>query len=103
MAQSSFPFLLSSSSSCRRLVTLITIILLNPLPIIYAAPTEKATNDVTAIQRQKRQTVFNDDDGINLADSSEYPLVSEQDIVFEGLLGCKYDYDVCNKNEACYD
>ncbi|CAF3787903.1 unnamed protein product [Rotaria socialis] len=103
MAQSSFPFLLSSSASCRRLVSLIAIILLNPLPIIYAAPTKKATNDVTAVQRLKRQTFSNDDVDVNLAESSEYPFVSEQDIVFEGLLGCKYDYDICNKNEACYD
>ncbi|CAF0756416.1 unnamed protein product [Rotaria sordida] len=103
MTQSSFPFLLSSSSSYHRLITLITILLLNPLPIIYGAPTKKATNDVTAIQRQKRQSISNDEDGINLNDSNEYLISPEPDINFDGLLGCKYDTNLCNQNEACYD
>ncbi|CAF2578887.1 unnamed protein product [Rotaria sp. Silwood2] len=103
MTQSSFPFLFSSSSSCHRLVTLITILLLNPLPIIYGAPTKKATNDVTAIQRQKRQTISNDEDGINLIDSNKYLMSPEPDINFEGILGCKYDLNLCNQNEDCYD
>jgi hypothetical protein len=96
---SSFPFLLSSSSSCHRLVTLITILLLNPLPIIHGAPTKKSDNDLTAVQRHKRQ-IYVDDDGI---DSNEYFAVPEPEIVFEGLLGCKYDENVCNQKEACFD
>jgi protein tyrosine phosphatase len=99
MTQSSFPFLFSSSSSCHRLVTLITILLLNPLPIIHGAPTKKSDNDLTAVQRHKRQ-IYSDDDGI---DFNEYPTVPESEIIFEGLLGCKYDENVCNQNEACFD
>ena len=83
MTQSSFPFLFSSSSSCHRLVTLITILLLNPLPIIHGAPTKKSDNDLTAVQRHKRQ-IYSDDDGI---DSNEYLTVPDSEIVFEGLLG----------------
>jgi len=101
MTQSSFPLLFSSSSSCHRLVTLITILLLNPLPIIYGAPTPKANNDLTAVQRHKRE-VFSDD-GINLIDTNEYFNTPETEIVFEGLLGCKYDDNVCNENEVCFD
>ncbi|CAF1039393.1 unnamed protein product [Rotaria sp. Silwood1] len=103
MTQSSFPLLFSSSSSCHRLITLITILLLNPLPIIYGAPTKKVTNDVTAIQRQKRQSISNDEDGLNLIDSNPYLISPDTDISFEGLLGCKYDLNLCNQNEACYD
>jgi protein tyrosine phosphatase len=99
MTQSSFPFLFSSSSYCHRLVTLIIILLINPLPIIYGAPTKKSDNDLTAVQRHKRQ-IYSDDDGI---DSNEYLTVPEPEIVFEGLLGCKYDENVCNPNEACFD
>lgn len=89
MAHSSFPFLFSSSSSCHRLVTLIAFLLLNPLPIIQGAPTKKATNDVTSVQRQKRQIFSADDDGLNLIDSNEVNNVLEQEIVFEGLIGLK--------------
>ena len=96
MTQSSFPFLLSSSSSCHRLVTLITILLLNPLPIIYGAPTKKSdTNDLTAVQRHKRQIYVDDDDGI---DSNEYFAVPEPEIVFEGLLGLKKKNTKTEKN-----
>jgi len=91
MTQSFFPFLFSSTSSCHRLVTLITILLLNPLPIIYGAPTKKADNDLTAIQRHKRQILSNnDDDGVNFIDANEYLTVPESEIVFEGLLGLKF-------------
>jgi protein tyrosine phosphatase len=103
MTQSSFPLLFSSTSSCHRLVTLITILLLNPLPIIYGAPTKKTDNDLTAIQRHKRQVLSNEDDGINFIDANEYLSPPESEIVFEGLLGCKYDVNVCNQNEACFD
>ncbi len=89
MTQSSFPFLFSSTSSYHRLVTLITILLLNPLPIIYGAPTKKTDNDVAAVQRHKRQIISNDDDGINFIDSNDYLTVPEQEIIFEGLLGLK--------------
>jgi hypothetical protein len=75
------------------LVTLITILLLNPLPIIYGAPTKKADNDLTAIQRHKRQILSNnDDDGVNFIDANEYLTVPESEIVFEGLLGLKFFY-----------
>ncbi|UJR28437.1 hypothetical protein I4U23_009677 [Adineta vaga] len=106
MTQSSFPFLFSSSFSCHRLVTLITILLLNPLPIIYGAPTKKSDNDLTTnVQRHKRQIFSSDgdDDGFNSFETNEYPLVAESEIIFEGLIGCKYDSSVCNKNEACFD
>jgi len=105
MTQSSFPFLLSSSSSCHRLVTLITILLLNPLPIIYGAPTPKTNNDLTVQQRHKRQIISNydDDDGTNIINSNEYFISPEPKIIFEGLLGCRYDSNVCNENEACFD
>jgi protein tyrosine phosphatase len=103
MTQSSFPFLFSSSSSYHRLVTLITILLLNPLPIIYGAPLQKSDNDLTAIQRYKRQIISDDDDSVNFLDSNEYLTIPEPELVFEGLLGCKYDANVCNENEACFD
>jgi hypothetical protein len=99
MTQSSFPFLFSSSFSCHRLVTLITILLINPLPIIYGAPIKKSDNDLTSIQRHKRQIYVNDDS----SDSSEYLPVSDPEIIFEGLIGCKYDEDICNQEEACFD
>jgi hypothetical protein len=90
MTQSSFPFLFSSTSSCHRLVTLITILLLNPLPIIYGAPTKKTDNDLTATQRHKRQILSNNDEnGINFIDANEYLTDPEPEIVFEGLLGLK--------------
>ncbi|CAF0888201.1 unnamed protein product [Adineta steineri] len=105
MTQSSFPFLFSSTSSYHRLVTLITILLLNPLPIIYGAPTKKSGNDLTSnVQRHKRQIISNnDDEGIDNLISNEYLTLSEPEIVFDGLLGCKYDSNVCNQNEDCFD
>jgi protein tyrosine phosphatase len=104
MTQSTFPFLLSSSLSCHRLVTLITILLLNPLPIIYGAPTKKTDNDLTAVQRHKREIIsIDDDDSINNFDSNEYLNEPEPELIFEGLIGCKYDSNVCNQNEACFD
>lgn len=90
MTQSSFPFLFSSTLSCHRLVTLITILLLNPLPIIYGAPTQKTDNDLTAVQRHKRQIISDEDDNdINYINSNEYLTVPEPELVFEGLLGSK--------------
>lgn len=104
MTQSSFPLLLSSSSSKYRLVTLISILLLNPLAIINGAPTRQAKHDLT-LQRHKRQIFSNvhDDAILNIPDSNEYVLSSEPQIVFEGLLGCRYDSSVCNPTEACFD
>ena len=88
MTQTSFPFLLSSTSSYHRLVTLITLLLLNPLPIIYGAPTKKLSNDLTAIQRHKRQVLSNNNnDGINFIDTNEYLSEPKTEIVFEGLIG----------------
>lgn len=103
MTQSSFPFLFSSSSSCHRLVTLIAFLLLNPLPIIHGAPTKKASSDVTALQRHKRQAFISDNDGADLNDSSEYYVEPETELTFKGLLGCKYDLNVCSATEECYD
>lgn len=104
MTQSSFPLLLSSSSSKYRLVTLISILLLNPLAIINGAPTRHSKHDLT-LQRHKRQIFSNDRDDtiLNIPDSNEYVLSSEPTIVFEGLLGCRYDPSVCNPAEACFD
>jgi len=99
MTQSSFSFLFSSSSSTHRLVTLITILLLNPLPIIFGAPTQKSDKDLTAVQRHKRQ-IYVDDDALEF---NEHPPRSEPEVVFEGLIGCKYDQSVCNEIEACFD
>jgi len=74
------------------------------LPIIYGAPIQKTDDDITSIQRHKRQVISDDDDdSINYIDSNEYPTVPEPEIVFQGLLGCKYDLNVCNQNEACFD
>jgi len=90
MTQSTFPFLFSSSLSCHRLVTLITILLLNPLPIIYGAPTKKTDNDLTAVQRHKREIIsIDDDDSINNFDSNEYLNEPETELIFEGLIGLK--------------
>ena len=96
MIQSSFPFLFSSSSSTHRLVTLIAILLLNPLPIINGAPTKILDKDLTAVQRHKRQ-IYTDDDALEF---NEY---LQPEVVFKGLIGCKYDQNVCNENEACFD
>jgi len=104
MTQSSFPLLLSSSSSKYRLVTLISLLLLNPLAIINGAPTRQAKNDLT-LQRHKRQIFSNNQDDaiLNIPQLNEYVLSSEPKIVFEGLLGCRYDPSVCNPTEACFD
>jgi len=84
MAHSSFSFFFSSSLFYHRLVIIISILLLNPLPIIQGAPTEKFD---THHKRQINDNVF----------------APEQEVTFEGLLGCKYDSDICNQNEACFD
>lgn len=100
MIQSSFPFLFSSSSSYRRLVTLITILLLNPLPIIHGAPTPKNSNhDLTAVQRHKRQ-VLSDDDGINSFPVDEYLSEPTSEVVFEGLLGMKKIHSLGIKQDS---
>ena len=84
MTQSSFPFLFSSSFSSHRLVTLITILLLNPLPFIYAAPTKTSSDDsITAVQRHKRDTYVDDDTDV----FEQYSLAPDTELVFEGLIG----------------
>lgn len=84
MIQSSFPFFLSSSFSSHRLVILFTILLLNPLPIIFGAPTKTSSDDsTTAVQRHKRD--IDVDDGTN--DFDEYLIVPDTEFVFEGLIG----------------
>ena len=102
MNQSSFPFLFSSSSSCHRLVTLISILLLNPLPIIYGAPTPKTNDDLT-VQRHKRQIIYNSDDNgddttdLIINNSNEYLVAPEPDFVFEGLIGLIHSFDATHE------
>lgn len=73
------------------------------MPIIYGAPTPKNSNhDLTAVQRHKRQ-ILPTDDGIDFFETNDYSSEPETEVVFEGLLGCKYDINVCNQNEACFD
>lgn len=94
MTQSSFPFLFSSSFSSHRLVTLITILLLNPLPFIYAAPTQiSSENSPTAVQRHKRDLYVDDDTD----DFDQYLLVPDTELVFEGLIGL---YSIKEKNNV---
>lgn len=82
MVQTSFSFFFSSSLFYHRLVTIISILLLNPLPFIYAAPTEK-TNINSKIPRQKREVYFHNDDLLINKD-----IFSPKDeIIFQGLLG----------------
>ena len=84
MIQSSFPLFLSSSFSSHRLVTLFTILLLNPLPIIYGAPTKISSDDsTTAVQRHKRDIYVDDD----VDDFDQYLFVPDTKIIFEGLIG----------------
>lgn len=73
------------------------------MPIIYGAPTPKNSNhDLTAVQRHKRQ-ILPSDAGIDLFETNDYASQPETEVIFEGLLGCKYDINVCNQNEACFD
>jgi protein tyrosine phosphatase/5-hydroxyisourate hydrolase-like protein (transthyretin family) len=110
MAPSSF-FIksFSSSSSCRRLVAFLSLLLLNPLPIIYGAPARTAEKSQTVQQRHKRELLpINDNYATNIANDyidngDEYILLPEPEVVYAGLLGCKYDLNVCNANEACFD
>lgn len=99
MNQSSFPFLFSSSSSCHRLVTLISILLLNPLPLLLGAPTPNIHDD-RSVQRHKRQIIYNsdDDDGndataLSVNNPNEYLVAPEPDFVFEGLIGVISSFD----------
>ena len=80
------------------MVTLISILLLNPLPIIYGAPTEK-TNNHLKLPRQKRQINYNNNDFM----INRNVFISEEKIRFEGLIGCKYVSNLCNSNEVCFD
>jgi protein tyrosine phosphatase len=98
MVHKSFSFFFSSSSSDHRLVTIICILLLNPLPFIYAAPTE-TININSKLLRQKREIYFDNDDLM----INKNVFAPKEEIIFEGLLGCKYDFNVCNRNEACFD
>jgi hypothetical protein len=70
------------SSSYPRFVTIISILLLNPSPFIYGTPTEKI-NKHFKLPRQNRHINFNSDDIL----INKNPFVSEQEILFEGLLG----------------
>ncbi|CAF3988363.1 unnamed protein product [Rotaria sp. Silwood2] len=88
----------SSSASYRRFITLICILLLNPLPFINGAPTEKG-NTYLKLLRQKRQINFNN----NVMSMNKNFFLPKQEIIFQGLLGCKFDSNVCNQDEACFD
>ncbi|CAF0927504.1 unnamed protein product [Adineta steineri] len=98
MVSSSFSFFFSSSSTYHRLITIICILLLNPLPFIYGVPTEKIDNNAK-LRRQKRHVNFNNDDIL----FNKENFMPKQEIIFEGLLGCKYDSNVCNQYETCLD
>jgi hypothetical protein len=65
-----------SSSSDHRLVTIISLLLLNPLPFISGAPIKKIDHNFE-VSRHKRQ--------INL--NNENIFLPKEEIIFEGLLG----------------
>jgi len=68
--------------SYHRLITILSILLLNPLPFIYGAPIKKIDNNLK-LQRQKRQIDFNNDDIM----INKNVFIPEEEIIFEGLLG----------------
>lgn len=102
MTQSSFPLLFSSSSSPHRLVTLISILLLNPLPIIQGAPTRETNNDELTVHRHKRQLISTnlDDGSLNIANLNENLVAPEPEIVFEGLLGMNMSTRTARKRKT---
>ncbi|CAF3848923.1 unnamed protein product [Rotaria magnacalcarata] len=87
-----------SSTSLHWLIAIVSIVLLNPLPLIDCAPTEKR-NANTRLLRKKQQTNFNNGD----MTFKENAFSHKDEINFEGLLGCKYDPSVCKRNEICFD
>jgi hypothetical protein len=89
MVHSSFSFFFSSSSSYYRLVTIISILLLNPLPFIYGAPTEKTDNNLK-LPRHKRQNNFNNDDIM----INKNVFAPKEEIIFEGLLGLTFFFNI---------
>ncbi|CAF3310877.1 unnamed protein product [Rotaria socialis] len=98
MSYSSCSACTCSSTSHHRLIAIISILLLNPLPLVDCVPTEKR-NANTRLLRQKRQTDFNNGD----MTFKENTFSQTDEINFEGLLGCKYDPSVCKRNEICFD
>jgi len=68
--------------SYHRLITILSILLLNPFPFIYGVPTKKIDNNLK-LQRQKRQIDFNNDDIM----INKNVFIPEEEIIFEGLLG----------------
>lgn len=82
MVHTSFSFFFSSSSSYHRLVTIISILLLNPLPFIYTAPTEK-TNIHSKVPRPKREIYFHNDDLMINRDV----FAPKEEVIFQGLIG----------------
>lgn len=77
--------MIHSSPSYHRLLTILSLLLINPLPFIYGLPTEKIDNSLK-LTRQKRQIDYTNDDIIN----NKNVLLSQEEIVFEGLLGLIY-------------
>jgi len=77
--------MIHSSPSYHRLVTIISLLLINPLPFIYGLPTEKIDNNLK-LTRQKRQIDYNNDDIM----INKNVLQPQEEIVFEGLLGLIY-------------
>ncbi|CAF3413861.1 unnamed protein product [Rotaria sp. Silwood1] len=98
MVYSSFSLFCFSSTSYYRFVTVISILLLNPLPLINGIPTGKSNTNLKLL-RQKRQINFNNDD----MTMTKNVLLPKEEIIFQGLLGCKYDSNVCHRNEICFD
>ncbi|UJR21066.1 hypothetical protein I4U23_024166 [Adineta vaga] len=96
MIQTSFSF--SFLLTAHHLATILSILILNNAIFLHALPTETIHNDVK-LQRSKRHVNFNNNDiSIN-----QKIFIPEQDSVLEGLLGCKYDANICNQYELCFD
>ena len=66
-----------------RLATLVSILLLNPFPLLYAAPIHNTKTNFP-LSREKRQINWNDDDDLTIEQDA---FTSNEKIIFEGLLG----------------
>lgn len=82
MMFSKFSFVSYLPISYIRFITVLSILILNLLPVINGAPTGKSNHHLKLL-RQKRQINVNDDDII--IDRSF--VLPKKDIVFQGLLG----------------
>jgi hypothetical protein len=91
-------FYISSSSSYPRLVTIISILLLNPSHFIYGKPTEKIDRHFK-LPRQNRHINFNSDDIL----INKNPFAFKQEIIFEGLLGLIQSFILKNNKTILYE